>query len=232
MMEPIYAALERGEKLNIYFELAGDFHGLDSGALWQDMRGPSAPKRIGASGPPSLPPPCPSTRSRRSSIAPPRRRASSRAERAGACAPREWFPMRTSKRSARSSTRFWRPRVRATSIGSWRCSTRTSSCAPILGRSAARGRLAGPPRSRARRSATPRWGWTSDPRLVNGVVGALAFLHGQPFSFGAVTVRNGKIVELDFLRDPERLRQLDLTILDDRGRDDRDRADQLITPCV
>jgi hypothetical protein len=38
MMEPIYAALERGEKLNIYFELAGDFHGLDLGALWQDVQ--------------------------------------------------------------------------------------------------------------------------------------------------------------------------------------------------
>ena len=29
MIEPIYDALERGEKLNIYFELADDFHGLD-----------------------------------------------------------------------------------------------------------------------------------------------------------------------------------------------------------
>jgi hypothetical protein len=38
MMEPIYAALERGEKLNIYFELANDFHGLDLGALWQDVK--------------------------------------------------------------------------------------------------------------------------------------------------------------------------------------------------
>jgi SpoIIAA-like len=38
MMEPIYAALERGEKLNIYFELGDDFHGLDSGALWQDVK--------------------------------------------------------------------------------------------------------------------------------------------------------------------------------------------------
>ncbi len=53
------------------------------------------------------------------------------------------------------------------------------------------------------------------PALINGVAGAVAFLHGQPFSVGAVTVRNGKIVELDFLADPERLRQLDLTILDD-----------------
>jgi hypothetical protein len=32
MIEPIYAALERGEKLNIYAELADDFLGLDSGA--------------------------------------------------------------------------------------------------------------------------------------------------------------------------------------------------------
>jgi hypothetical protein len=38
MMEPIYATLERGEKLNIYFELAEDFHGLDWGALVQDVK--------------------------------------------------------------------------------------------------------------------------------------------------------------------------------------------------
>lgn len=38
MMAPIYAALERGDKLNIYFELADDFHGLDGGALWQDVK--------------------------------------------------------------------------------------------------------------------------------------------------------------------------------------------------
>jgi RNA polymerase sigma-70 factor, ECF subfamily len=53
------------------------------------------------------------------------------------------------------------------------------------------------------------------PALINGVAGAVAFRDGQPFSIGAVTVRNGRIVELDFLADPERLRQLDLTILDD-----------------
>jgi RNA polymerase sigma-70 factor, ECF subfamily len=52
------------------------------------------------------------------------------------------------------------------------------------------------------------------PALINGVAGAVAFLHGQPFSIGAVTVRNGRIVELDFLADQERLRELDLTILD------------------
>jgi hypothetical protein len=53
------------------------------------------------------------------------------------------------------------------------------------------------------------------PVLINGAAGMVAFLHGQPFSVGAVTVRNGRIVELDFLADPERLRLLDLTILDE-----------------
>jgi SpoIIAA-like len=38
MIRPIYETLERGEKLNIYFELAGDFHGLDLGAFWQDVK--------------------------------------------------------------------------------------------------------------------------------------------------------------------------------------------------
>ncbi len=38
LMKPIYATLERGEKLNIYFELADAFHGLDLGALWEDMK--------------------------------------------------------------------------------------------------------------------------------------------------------------------------------------------------
>jgi RNA polymerase sigma-70 factor (ECF subfamily) len=52
------------------------------------------------------------------------------------------------------------------------------------------------------------------PALINGLAGAVAFLHGQPFSIGAVTVRNGKIAELDFLADPERLRRVDLTSLD------------------
>src|SRR5918996_4949566 len=58
------------------------------------------------------------------------------------------------------------------------------------------------------------------PVLVNGVAGMVAFLRGEVFSIAAVTVRNGKIVALDFLNDPERLRLLDLTTLDERGRDD------------
>jgi RNA polymerase sigma-70 factor, ECF subfamily len=53
------------------------------------------------------------------------------------------------------------------------------------------------------------------PALINGAAGFVGFLHGQPFSIAAFTVRNGKIVELDFFNDPERLRLIDLTILND-----------------
>jgi RNA polymerase sigma-70 factor (ECF subfamily) len=50
--------------------------------------------------------------------------------------------------------------------------------------------------------------------IVNGAVGAVAFLDGEPFSIGGVTIKGGKIVEMDILADPERLRELDLTMLE------------------
>ncbi|HEY1778620.1 MAG TPA: sigma-70 family RNA polymerase sigma factor [Solirubrobacteraceae bacterium] len=52
------------------------------------------------------------------------------------------------------------------------------------------------------------------PALINGAVGAVSTRGGRPFSVGAITVRDGRIVELDFLSDPERLAGLDLTVLD------------------
>jgi RNA polymerase sigma factor (sigma-70 family) len=52
------------------------------------------------------------------------------------------------------------------------------------------------------------------PALINGAVGAVITRDARPFSVGAVTVRDGKIVELDFLSDPERLAKLDLAVLD------------------
>jgi RNA polymerase sigma-70 factor (ECF subfamily) len=52
------------------------------------------------------------------------------------------------------------------------------------------------------------------PATVNGVAGSVSFLDGRPFSIGAVTVRGGRIVELDILADPERLKALDLTRLE------------------
>jgi hypothetical protein len=38
LMKPIYERLERGEKLNLFFEFADDFHGLELGALWEDVK--------------------------------------------------------------------------------------------------------------------------------------------------------------------------------------------------
>jgi RNA polymerase sigma factor (sigma-70 family) len=52
------------------------------------------------------------------------------------------------------------------------------------------------------------------PVRVNGVAGAVSFLDGEPFSVGAVTVRGGRIVEVDILADRDRLRELDLSFLD------------------
>jgi RNA polymerase sigma factor (sigma-70 family) len=60
-----------------------------------------------------------------------------------------------------------------------------------------------------------RLGLVVQPALVNGAVGAVSTRNGELFSVAGVTVRGGKIVEMDFLADPERLAQLDLTILDD-----------------
>src|SRR5262249_29800480 len=60
-----------------------------------------------------------------------------------------------------------------------------------------------------------RLGLEFRPALVHGAVGGVAMRDGEPFSVAAVTVSGGKIVAMDFLNDPERLRELDLSILDD-----------------
>ncbi len=52
------------------------------------------------------------------------------------------------------------------------------------------------------------------PALVNGQLGIIAYRDGRPFSVGAITVRGGRIVEMDILADPERLSQLDLTAVE------------------
>jgi RNA polymerase sigma factor (sigma-70 family) len=49
--------------------------------------------------------------------------------------------------------------------------------------------------------------------LINGAAGMVSLRNGRPFSVGAFIVRSGRIVEIDILADPERVSQLDLTIL-------------------
>jgi RNA polymerase sigma-70 factor (ECF subfamily) len=49
--------------------------------------------------------------------------------------------------------------------------------------------------------------------IINGAPGAVAMLDGEPFSIAVFTVSGGKIVALDILADPDRIAQLDLTVL-------------------
>ena len=50
---------------------------------------------------------------------------------------------------------------------------------------------------------------------MNGAAGVVVVPPGRVFSVLAFTVRDGKIVAIDALSDPERLAELDLTFLDD-----------------
>jgi RNA polymerase sigma factor (sigma-70 family) len=55
----------------------------------------------------------------------------------------------------------------------------------------------------------------AQPALVNGAAGLVVARHGRPISVMGFTITGGKIVEIDILVDPQRLRQLDLAVLDD-----------------
>ena len=59
-----------------------------------------------------------------------------------------------------------------------------------------------------------RLGLIRHPVLVNGAAGLVCMLEGKLFAVMAFTICGGKIAEVDILRDPERLSQLDLTVLD------------------
>jgi RNA polymerase sigma-70 factor (ECF subfamily) len=52
------------------------------------------------------------------------------------------------------------------------------------------------------------------PALINGAAGVVVAPQGRVFSLMGFTVTDGKIVAIDALADPERLAQLDLTVLD------------------
>ena len=58
----------------------------------------------------------------------------------------------------------------------------------------------------------------AQPVLVNGAAGIVSWLPGgQPFSVMGFTIKRGKIVEIDILADPERLRRLDLAVPGEPG---------------
>ena len=60
-----------------------------------------------------------------------------------------------------------------------------------------------------------RLGKFARPALVNGAAGLVVAPGGRPFAVLGFTVAGGRIAEIDILADPERLRELDLTVLDD-----------------
>jgi RNA polymerase sigma factor (sigma-70 family) len=66
----------------------------------------------------------------------------------------------------------------------------------------------------ARRFA--RFAATARPVLVNGAAGFVAAPGGRPFALVGFTVAHDRIVEIDVLADPVRLRAVDLTALDER----------------
>jgi RNA polymerase sigma-70 factor (ECF subfamily) len=54
------------------------------------------------------------------------------------------------------------------------------------------------------------------PALVNGAAGLVVAAHDRPLAVMGFTVARGRIVGIDILADPDRLRRLDLAGLDDR----------------
>lgn len=50
--------------------------------------------------------------------------------------------------------------------------------------------------------------------LVNGAAGQIRFRGGRPFSVLGFTITDGRVATIDILADPERLADLDLSLLD------------------
>jgi RNA polymerase sigma-70 factor (ECF subfamily) len=67
----------------------------------------------------------------------------------------------------------------------------------------------------ARQSLTySRLGLSYRPALINGAAGVISLRDGAPFAVMGISVRGGRIVGIDILADPARLRELDLSVLD------------------
>jgi RNA polymerase sigma-70 factor (ECF subfamily) len=53
------------------------------------------------------------------------------------------------------------------------------------------------------------------PALVNGAAGVVITVNGRPFGVMGFTVTDGKIVEIDAIADPERVRRIAADVLGD-----------------
>ena len=153
----------------------------------------------------------PSARSARSWADRPRPRDSSPAGPAAASAGRLRSRTPTCGVSARSSTRTSRPHVKGASRTWSPCSTPTSCCARTRRGDRAEDRPRGRAVASAGGHATRRGPYFAQPALVNGVAGFVVVGDGAPTTVAALTVVDGRVVEMDILADPERLAKLDLS---------------------
>jgi RNA polymerase sigma factor (sigma-70 family) len=67
----------------------------------------------------------------------------------------------------------------------------------------------------ARALTFSRFAQLGRPALVNGALGIVTVRDGRPVSIMGFTITDGRIVEIDILADPARLRHIDLARLDD-----------------
>jgi hypothetical protein len=57
--------------------------------------------------------------------------------------------------------------------------------------------------------------WAAQAALVNGAVGVIVAPRGRLQMVSEFTIENGKIVAIELITDPDRLRQLELAVLED-----------------
>jgi RNA polymerase sigma factor (sigma-70 family) len=56
------------------------------------------------------------------------------------------------------------------------------------------------------------------PALINGAAGVVVTLRGRPYAVMGFTVAEGKIVEIDAIADPERVKRIAAAVVSDRNR--------------
>ena len=119
--------------------------------------------------------------------------------------------------SARWSRPSSPPPARGTSTRSSPCWIPTSCFAPTPAPAcpAATLEMRGAAEVAARALTYARLQLFNRPVLINGMLGTDRLSRRRPFSVGAITMRGGRIVEMDILADPERLGQLDLTAVEE-----------------
>ena len=96
-----------------------------------------------------------------------------------------------------------------------RCSLPTSFCARIAARSPRSVEVRGAEAVAKQARVFGRIAASAQPALVNGAVGFVVVRNGTPLAVAGFTVVDGRVAEIDVLADPARLREIDLTVLDD-----------------